>query len=148
MQGIKNRMNGTAAKSNIQNFPILVTAADTKRASHRKFWPWIEERLWHLGILKMPDEQPGLKINWSTVTCLLVVLFAIGGLYYYTWAVAGEHYYRKGTEDAEKREMMRRLDIAEKKADAADTKATYAVRGTDNSTGHATEDTKKSDGGH
>jgi hypothetical protein len=125
-------------KSNVQNFPIF--AADER--PRRKHWRWLEERLWEIGVIRMPDRhQPeGVSINWSTVTCLLIVLAAILGLYYFTFTVAKEQGYREGIDSMEKRSIQQQLDEAKRDAAEAKKLQTYSAGVADS---HNSEKEKK-----
>lgn len=95
---------------------------------------WFRQRLIDLGVIEMATstKPPGFFLNWTTVTGIIALCVFIGGIFMFAWNVA----YQQGLKDAEMKTLQERLAIAEKKAEAADTKATYAVAGTDESNGH------------
>lgn len=120
MQRVSEQEMSTAAKSNIQNFPGFAALADD--LSHkRRHWGWLEQRLYELGIFTMPDKPntPGFLVNWTSITCLLIVVMTIAGLWFYTWSVAHESGFKEGIEATEKRQLLERLEKAEKTAQQA-----------------------------
>jgi hypothetical protein len=61
---------------------------------------WMERRAIELGVIEMaaaPTKPPGFYVNFTTISFLIVVLSAIGGLWWFTWQTA----YQRGERDAQ-----------------------------------------------
>ena len=128
----------------LHHFPGL--EAIGKEQEERSRPTWLQRRAVDLGVLAMPDTpppSPGFYVNWTTVTGLIALFVLIGSLFAFTWSVA----YQQGAKEAELQQMRERLASTEKKAEAADTKATYAVSGADTASGHKRTSNSNS-GGH
>ena len=120
--GLRKRMNGEtiAAKTNVSSFPSLAVLADDAE-ERRKVYSWLDRRLFELGIYAMPNENrpPGFYVNWTTITSLIVVVSAIVGLWYFTWKSADEAGFQRGKAEAEKQQILDRLNKAEEDAKKA-----------------------------
>lgn len=114
-----NRMNEQAVRSNISYYPIRQEVEDPKPS-------WILRAANWIGVTMAQPEHPrGWSFNPATVTLMLVILGMVAGGAYYM-----------GQRDNESQNLLKRLEAAEKKAESADTKATYAVSGKDKEDGH------------
>lgn len=112
-----------AAKTNISTFPSLENIADEAERKRNKWWLPITHAI---GITMANEQKPN---GWSWNPATITLALGLAG----TIALGG---YYVGQKDTEYKMLMEKVNSAEKKAEAADTKATYAVRGTDNETGH------------
>lgn len=123
-------MANGAATSRVRRFPTtgILANENEERIPH---W-FYRAAVWSGVIMSEPQSPKGWTFNPSTVTLSLV----IAGL------IAGGSWYL-GAQSERERQIMERLTVAERKADAADTKATYAVSGTDAERGHKPEPSPK-----
>lgn len=130
----------------LHKFPGL-EAIGKENQPERVPFTWAQKRLLDLGVYVMPENSPqpppGFYVNFSTVTFLILVIGTIAGLWLYTWRTADQGGYERGRQEAVIQQLKEQATAAEKKAEAADTKATYAVSGSDEAAGHKPEKSKQ-----
>ena len=124
------RMNEGVIKAKIIPLPILENLIE-EQEPERPSW-WIRFWIWAGVLMTKPESPRGFGANPATITLSLTILFMVAGGAYYV-----------GQKDAESRQILERLAVAEKKAEQADTKATYAVSGKDKEEGHGPNTSKE-----
>lgn len=99
---------------------------------------WFRQRLIDLGVIEMATstKPPGFYVNFSTVTVIVLVVSAIGGLWWFTWQTAYQQGFQKAQYDAQIEQLQKESADAKKKAEDALKLQTYNARQTDNKDGH------------
>lgn len=109
-------------------FPTETTEERPSRIGRILIWTGIA--------MAQPTSPRGWQWNPATIASVITLALVIAGI-----IAAGAWFM--GSMYEQQRQILNRMDIIEKKADSADTKASYAAGIKDKSTGHVDDDKKE-----
>ena len=116
-------------------FPVLPN--EEPEEVRRKWWLRVTDWV-GITMSTLNDKSPN---NWSLNPATVTLALIVAGL------LTGGGYYI-GEKNAEYKQLLEKTESAVKKAEAADTKATYAVSGKDEKEGHKPGSNTNTKGGH
>lgn len=110
-----NKMDAIRTENNTAyKFPSATKSEETSTKRHG----WFFRRFVDIGVIEMTSSRKSptaFYVNYSTIGILITILLFFGGISTWLWNVA----YQKGQDDLEKKQILQRLDDAEKEVKKA-----------------------------